>query len=50
MKNAEHLSVCPIFHWTDRRIKVHIFTCVLVKESTYVNFFVVSDKKCCPPS
>ena len=29
MKDTDHLSVRPIFHWTDSRIKVHIFTCVL---------------------
>lgn len=29
MKDTAHLSVRPIFHWTDKRIKVHIFTCVL---------------------
>jgi transposase len=29
MKNTEHLSVRPIFHWTDEKIRVHIFTCVL---------------------
>ncbi|NCC65766.1 MAG: IS1634 family transposase, partial [Spirochaetia bacterium] len=29
MKDTEHLSVKPIFHWTDEKIRVHIFTCVL---------------------
>ncbi len=29
MKNTEHLTVRPIFHWTDEKISVHIFTCVL---------------------
>ena len=29
MKDTDHLSVRPIFHWTDSRIKVHIFSCVL---------------------
>ena len=29
MKNPEHLSVRPIFHWTDEKIRVHIFICVL---------------------
>ena len=29
MKDTTHLSVRPMFHWTDKRIKVHIFTCVL---------------------
>jgi len=29
MKNTEHLRVRPMFHWTDEKIGVHIFTCVL---------------------
>jgi transposase len=29
MKNPKHLAVRPIFHWTDEKIRVHIFTCVL---------------------
>lgn len=29
MKNTEFLTVRPIFHWTDQRIAVHIFICVL---------------------
>jgi transposase len=29
MKNPNHLTVRPIFHWTDEKIRVHIFTCVL---------------------
>jgi len=29
MKNTDHLTVRPIFHWTDEKINVHIFTCVL---------------------
>lgn len=29
LKNTEHLTVRPVFHWTDDKIKVHIFTCVL---------------------
>ncbi|MDW7672043.1 MAG: transposase, partial [Bacillota bacterium] len=24
-----HLSVKPIFHWTDEKIRVHLFTCIL---------------------
>ena len=28
MKNPKHLAVCPLFHWTDEKIRVHIFTCV----------------------
>ena len=29
MKNPKHLTVRPIFHWTDEKIRVHIFICVL---------------------
>lgn len=29
MKDTEFLTVRPIFHWTDQRIAVHIFICVL---------------------
>ena len=29
MKNPKHLAVRPIFHWTDDKIRVHIFICVL---------------------
>ena len=29
LKNTDHLNVRPIFHWTDEKIRVHIFTCVL---------------------
>jgi len=29
MKDTSHLTVRPIFHWTDRKINVHIFYCVL---------------------
>jgi transposase len=29
MKNTKHLTVRPIFHWTDEKIRVHIFCCVL---------------------
>ena len=29
MKDTEFLAVRPIFHWTDQRIAVHIFICVL---------------------
>lgn len=29
LKNTEHLTVRPVFHWTDDKIRVHIFTCVL---------------------
>ena len=29
MKNPKHMAVSPIFHWTDEKIRVHIFCCVL---------------------
>ena len=29
MKDADHLTVRPLFHWTDQKIKIHIFYCVL---------------------
>jgi len=29
MKNPKHMTVRPIFHWTDEKIRVHIFSCVL---------------------
>ena len=28
-KNPYHLAVTPEFHWTDHKIKVHYFVCVL---------------------
>ena len=29
MKDPQHLTVRPMFHWTDEKIRVHIFSCVL---------------------
>ena len=29
LKDPDHLTVRPIFHWTDEKIRVHIFSCVL---------------------
>lgn len=29
MKDINHLSVRPIFHWTDEKIRVHLFSCML---------------------
>jgi transposase len=29
MKNPNHLTIRPIFHWTDQKIRIHMFTCVL---------------------
>lgn len=28
-KDAEHFSMRPIYHWTDQKIRVHIFICLL---------------------
>ena len=28
MKDTKHITVRPMFHWTDEKIRVHIFTCV----------------------
>ena len=29
MKDPFHLSVIPEYHWTDQKIRVHVFTCVM---------------------
>ena len=29
LKDTDYLSVRPLFHWTDQKIKIHIFFCVL---------------------
>jgi len=29
LKNPYHLALTPGFHWTDQKIKIHYFTCVL---------------------
>jgi len=29
LKNTKHITVRPIFHWTDDKIRIHIFACVL---------------------
>jgi len=29
LKNPHHLAVRPQFHWTDQKIRVHFFTCVM---------------------
>jgi transposase len=29
MKDTDHLTVRPVFRWTDKMIKIHLFTCVL---------------------
>lgn len=28
-KNTEHFSIRPLYHWTDQKIRVHIFICLL---------------------
>lgn len=28
-KDSSHFSICPIYHWTDQKIRVHIFICLL---------------------
>ena len=29
MKDPHHISIRPQFHWTDQKIRVHVFSCVL---------------------
>ncbi len=29
MKNPDYISIRPQFHWTDQKIEVHVFCCVL---------------------
>lgn len=29
MKDPHHIAVRPQFHWTDQKVRVHVFTCVL---------------------
>ena len=40
LKNPFHLAIRPQFHWTDQKIKVHAFICVL----SYILAFVVFNK------
>jgi transposase len=44
MKNSDHLTVQPIFHWTDEKIRVHIFTCVLAYRLCSLLVKELSDK------
>jgi transposase len=44
MKNPHHLSVRPIFHWTDEKIRIHIFTCVLAYRLCTLLIKELSDK------
>ena len=29
MKDPQHIALRPQYHWTDQKIRVHVFTCVL---------------------
>jgi transposase len=44
MKDSKHLTVQPIFHWTDEKIRVHIFTCVLAYRLCTLLIKELSDK------
>ena len=44
MKDSDHLTVRPIFHWTDEKIRVHIFTCVLAYRLCSLLVKELSDK------
>jgi len=44
MKDSDHLAVRPIFHWTDEKIRVHIFTCVLAYRLCSLLIKELSDK------
>ena len=44
MKNPDHLAVRPMFHWTDEKIRVHIFTCVLAYRLCSLLIKELSDK------
>jgi transposase len=44
MKNPKHLTVRPIFHWTDEKIRVHIFICVLAYRLCTLLIKELSDK------
>jgi len=44
MKHTRHLTVRPIFHWTDDKIRVHIFSCVLAYRLCSLLVKELSDK------
>jgi transposase len=44
MKDTRHLTVRPIFHWTDEKIAVHLFTCVLAYRLCCLLVKELSDK------
>jgi len=46
MKNPKHLTVRPIFHWTDEKIRIHIFICVLAYRLCTLLIKELSDKGC----
>ncbi len=29
MKNPHHIALRPQYHWTDQKVRVHVFTCVV---------------------
>jgi hypothetical protein len=29
MKDPHHIALRPQYHWTDQKVRVHVFTCVL---------------------
>lgn len=42
-KNPYHNAVCPQFHWTDQKIKVHTFICVIGMLLTQIMYKVARD-------
>ena len=44
IKNPFHLAVTPGFHWTDQKIQVHFFTCVLGFLLAAITWKTVKDK------
>jgi len=44
MNDPKHLAVRPFFHWTDEKIRIHIFTCVLAYRLCCLLVKELSDK------
>ena len=44
MKDPNHLSLNPQFHWTDQKIKVHNFYCVLSYLLSSLLYKTIKDK------
>ena len=44
MKDTNHLTVRPFFHWTDEKIRVHVFSCVLAYRLCTLLVRELSDK------